>query len=552
MRESFKSLIRAKLVEGEKPGQVVVAEPGAGRPLGAPVSEENLSLIVGEESFSSQVADRLLPKGGWTSPQPAKSLFPEKTMELLEKDGELVELLATWATNEDFLPSAIKILCDIRSAASPQEWLAFKKIAVALALVDDQLPPRTLPHSQVSPDSLPSPESSPVERFRDLADAHNKGLLLMDITKLSVGEAFFLVGHRIPVSELQWARSHRPHGNPQNLAESAFRGVRYSDERVRKNEYVWGAAPYTMENILKFGGICIDQAYYADVMCKASGIPSMVFAGAGDAGGHAWVGYLSRSGKWDVAVGRSGGLYLTGKTYNPQSWTVETDHEFGLSTAESSSPARLEMALAEIFASGGNQKLSAAAISAATSLSPDNPRVWQRKFAQVSAMGNPAKAAQEFRAALKSRDITPEVRAEIKRGLASAEKEMGRDFAAEQIEKDIVKENFTTRTDISIQQLAEKIKLAVDAGNTGKAMLSYRDAARRLPPGSRGDFFYSVTRPLASALMEKGQRAEAIQTVKLARQVIAPPKGSLIENDIAVLEKEALRTPSKKPAASRF
>ena len=83
-----------------------------------------------------------------------------------------------------------------------------------------------------------------------------------------------------------------------------------------------GLSPtYTLEDIKNNGGICVDQAYYATILGKGRGIPTLYFHGQGASGGHAWFGYLSHGGKWELDCGRyESQNYPKGYAVDPQTW----------------------------------------------------------------------------------------------------------------------------------------------------------------------------------------------------------------------------------------
>jgi hypothetical protein len=64
---------------------------------------------------------------------------------------------------------------------------------------------------------------------------------------------------------------------------------------------------FNLPNILEFGGVCADQAYFAMTVGKAIGVPTAYATGRGGDVGHAWVGFLQaqgRSGWWNFDSGR--------------------------------------------------------------------------------------------------------------------------------------------------------------------------------------------------------------------------------------------------------
>ena len=75
---------------------------------------------------------------------------------------------------------------------------------------------------------------------------------------------------------------------------TAYSEVPYDNGKVSGPGRMAGQ-PYTLENLLKMGGVCRDQAYYARSVCRAFGLPAYMAVGVGNAGlGHAWVGWVVR------------------------------------------------------------------------------------------------------------------------------------------------------------------------------------------------------------------------------------------------------------------
>ena len=65
---------------------------------------------------------------------------------------------------------------------------------------------------------------------------------------------------------------------------------------------------------------------YASEIGKGRGVPTIYFTGQGTDGGHAWFGYLSRSGKWELDCGRYASQnYPKGYALDPQTWQVVND-----------------------------------------------------------------------------------------------------------------------------------------------------------------------------------------------------------------------------------
>jgi len=64
---------------------------------------------------------------------------------------------------------------------------------------------------------------------------------------------------------------------------------------------------YNLPNILHYGGVCADQAFFASQVGKAIGVPTAYDVGMSSVVGHAWVGFLQQVGNqaaWNFNVGR--------------------------------------------------------------------------------------------------------------------------------------------------------------------------------------------------------------------------------------------------------
>jgi hypothetical protein len=64
---------------------------------------------------------------------------------------------------------------------------------------------------------------------------------------------------------------------------------------------------FSLPNIAAFGGVCVDQSYFAATVGKAIGVPAMMDTGSSGEAGHAWVGFLQLNGRtavWNLNEGR--------------------------------------------------------------------------------------------------------------------------------------------------------------------------------------------------------------------------------------------------------
>lgn len=534
--ECLRSFLSPRVSAGESPGQLVISTPGSTLPE-SPLTASQAADLLSDKGLTDQVCSQLLPPGA------ALSAPPESTIACaaeLEADPELREQVSEWISPLDYPPAVLSVLCELRSSVPPREWKANRRLALAIALVHDQKPPVDWPHGQVPPSCLPRGEMTPPEKFRDLISAHASGQLKLDPSQLSVGDLMHLVDHRLPASELAWLRKKYATVPLDKLAGRAYSDISYDKERESAGRYQWPAAePYTMANISRLGGICVDQAFYSSMACKALGIPSAAFSGAGDDGGHAWVAFLSPSG-WDFTVGRPEGKYIVGRSASPQSWVQTTDHDM---EGEATVPpaARTEMWLARIFASRGDLARAVSAADAAASMAPSSVPIWRERMAILSSGEDPDGLRGRLASELRRSKMPASVKSETRMALAKLEMSRGNSSAARRQDIAAEKDTPSDRADLGVEQMAAAVRREIEAGRPDRAVLEYRKSVSSLQEGSRGEYFYAVVVPLVNSLVTGGSRPQAIQVAKLARRYLSPEKNSLLDRELSDLEKRAYR-----------
>lgn len=150
-----------------------------------------------------------------------------------------------------------------------------------------------------------------------------------------------LADSRLPLDQRAWAM--RQYGRQSTPAKCYF------DVPYDTQSFYAGAQPqgsrmtgraYTLNNIKQFGGICVDQAYFASEVCKALGIPAAAVTGKSESAlGHAWTVSLTlaadkRRFYWDSATGRyEEQKYFVGQLRDPISGDMITDVDLMLSGA---------------------------------------------------------------------------------------------------------------------------------------------------------------------------------------------------------------------------
>lgn len=115
----------------------------------------------------------------------------------------------------------------------------------------------------------------------------------------------YVVDVTASIDELNWALSH--YAGNRNVGERFF-DIDYDYDAFRDGTpKLVTVKGFSLQNILKYGGVCADQAYFAVTIGKAIGVPTAMTIGASAESGHAWVGFLQANGKtgsWNFNSGR--------------------------------------------------------------------------------------------------------------------------------------------------------------------------------------------------------------------------------------------------------
>jgi hypothetical protein len=172
----------------------------------------------------------------------------------------------------------------------------------------------------------------PVWLFKYLVMAQNR--LRFDPQEVPWELAIYIADIQVSQDEMAWAvKRYAQRGAiggtyfdvPYDL--SAFYGTA---------EKAIGAHDYTLPNLARFGGVCVDQAYFASNVARSVGVPACVCVGMGGASevGHAWVGYLELRGRapaWNFSEGRYPELqFWKGTIQDPQTRQNITDSDVGM------------------------------------------------------------------------------------------------------------------------------------------------------------------------------------------------------------------------------
>ncbi len=224
--------------------------------------------------------------------------------------------------------AALRILTDLIETAGIDTVNEFQALAVALAVVHDELKDRRVNENTVRPDEP--------GRVFAYYTSNARGLQL-DPRRLPADLLVFLASATEAVDQLEWAR--QAYGRDRNHGARFFE-IQYDIEHYRTGQpkAVTLAPRYCLEAIKLHGGVCADQAYFAEHVAKANGVPAAYMVGRSGEVSHAWLGYLraSRSGvAWDFNAGRYEAYRgVRGATIDPQTLTTITDGEMAMRASD--------------------------------------------------------------------------------------------------------------------------------------------------------------------------------------------------------------------------
>ena len=155
--------------------------------------------------------------------------------------------------------------------------------------------------------------------------------MIFDFRKLPCFLLKFVVDTPTSLDERAWAV--RRYGKRHNIGKVFF-DVPYDIWSLKGYPKKIKSHPYTLPNLVEYGGVCVDQAYFAANVAKSLGVPAARIGGVGERGGHAWVGYVGWDGKhyvWNLNTGRyASDHYYVGRTRDPQTRRRITDHTLAL------------------------------------------------------------------------------------------------------------------------------------------------------------------------------------------------------------------------------
>ncbi len=322
--------------------------------------------------------------------------------------------------------------------------------------------------------------------------------------------------------------------------------VHYRRDRASEGKLVWPGSSYRLPDILQAGGICVDQAYFAAMVGKAKGVPTLMFCGTGLDGRHAWFGYLGADGHWQLDCGRY--LYqefVDGFAIDPQTWTIISDHELMfLSEGFRESPlfkaSMMHCRFAAVYLDAGDNAAAVKAARTAVNTEQRNLQAWHLLLAAQERMGAPARQVESTlqEAALAFRPYA-DVEADFKRQLVGSLRGRGETSAADLLEHSITHEDESTRENLSVQQAYDTLRSSMERDGVDGSIRTYYTVLGSYGRSADIVFFHQVVQPFVEYLLANGRPSEAVQAVGRARKTMRVEPNAQLDLELGALASRA-------------
>lgn len=439
----------------------------------------------------------------------------------------------------DFRPEVYRILNELYTA-SAEDFGAYGSLAAAIALVYDTSPPARWPHWQVRVEVLPRRLPSAREAFAYFVELDRSGKSLHPLARLDAAELRFLVDLALPEAERAWAREKVK--TPLARLETTYSDVRYRLDRIANAEYVWPGESYTLEEILREGGICVDQAYFSTQAGKARGVPTLLFSGAGLDGRHAWFGYLGTGRRWRMDAGRhEGQRYVVGKAIDPLSWNDISDHELaflseGFRRERNAREAAVHAAFARWLLEDGDRAGAEQAARRAVRLERRTLEAWDVML-EANAEPSREREAVAYEAA-NGLTSYPELNARYMGVVVGSLYARGETSRAEFLERELARRFRSARTDLAVRQVAEQMRRAQANQRLEDQVRLYDILMRQFGRGGGAAMWDEVVAPFTRHLADAGRVREARAALQRGRTAMGVVPGTQMAIEMTKLDEE--------------
>lgn len=147
----------------------------------------------------------------------------------------------------------------------------------------------------------------------------NASRMLYGVTSMPAELLIFVVDTTATLDEMYWALNNYK-GNRR--IGQVYHSIKYDTQAFRTGDpKAVTQAGWNLLNIQRYGGVCVDQAYFASTVGKAIGCPTVMDSARGNVA-HCWVGFMETGGGnswWNFDEGRYEDYEnIQGTVRNPQ------------------------------------------------------------------------------------------------------------------------------------------------------------------------------------------------------------------------------------------
>ncbi len=195
---------------------------------------------------------------------------------------------------DDHHEAALRILKTLQDVA-PDRFEKWFEFCIAYSVVWDRWRYHHWVRKKLEPDTM-------VRNYKFYLE--NKDWCIINPQHLPFELAVYVVSTRLTAAELQWVRKTYTKKDLANL-NALYQSFPWT-KKLSPAHGTGKGVDYTLPNIKKLGGVCMEQAYATENICRLFGLPATYTRGMGGRGGHAWLGALSLRPKveWNMTYGR--------------------------------------------------------------------------------------------------------------------------------------------------------------------------------------------------------------------------------------------------------
>ncbi|MGK0187251.1 MAG: hypothetical protein ACI9R3_003037 [Verrucomicrobiales bacterium] len=450
----------------------------------------------------------------------------------------LVESFTSSLSTYDNATRAVEILCEIY-AADAKAAIEYRKLAVAFALVFDQPFPDSWPHPNTRKSQLSIGNENPVDRFQFYLRCVDSKAFLLDPKRLSVRELMCVVDTPLEFKELQYVQQVKLKSAAR--LQDVYQAIPYEKARLDDGALMWSGSSYRLIDIGRIGGICADQAFYMTQCGKAKGIPTVIFVGQGQNGGHAWTGFMPEPGKWDMSVAKyRQEKYPVGKAFDPQTWRKVTGDQLSLlvkAQGGGSSADKAARLVLQWAAMNPVHPSYAALLARARGLAPQLLEAWEMEEARlITGTSNPPKWRDFWQQWITAFRNQPDLEFRGQMRLLRALRAMGDTSAEERLRRSIESDNASGRFDLAIAIAADGVLELLEQEKLPEAQKAFGEVIDDFKSKAGGHLFYNLIVPYIDLALEKGNGKQASQALWAADSKLKFEKFGTVSADLKKLK----------------